>query len=171
MAIAFRSASAIAGVASGNVTLALPAGVTDADLMVAPFIGDDAVAISKSGWVNFASVDNGGAALRGQALSRIAATESGSQVFTHAAGSSTDGLIVAFSGVATVSTINQSSAKGSASAGTAATTNSITPTVDGCMIVQVYLVDGDSSSVSAYANTGTALTWTERVDTGDATTA
>ena len=171
MSAAFRAAGAIAGVASGNITLALPAGLVDGDLMLAMTIGDDAVAVSKAGWINFATVDSTGATLRGQSLWRIAASESGSQVFTHTAGSTTDGLIAAFSGADQTTPVNASNVLGSSGPTTAITTNSITPTVDGCLIVVLFLMDNDANSASGYSNTGTALSWTENVDVGDSSTA
>lgn len=170
MAIAFRSAGALAGVASGNITCAAPAGIVNDDILIAIFIADDAVAISLAGWTSIQSIDNAGAALRTQALYKRAASESGNYVFTHTGGSTTNGRVFAFSGCKTSgSAINTSSSKGSSPAGTSITNNSITPTVNGCQILELVTIDGDTVTTASYA--GGSLTWTEHFDSGDSVTA
>lgn len=169
MAVAFRAVGAIGAAASGNVTCAAPAGIANDDILVCVTVADDAVAVTgPAGWSVLGTVDNSNIALRTVLLWKLAASESGSYVFTHTAGSAIAAQVAAYSGAASSPFGTAFSLRGDEANGTAMAATSITPANNNSLIVLAGLIDGETNSMGS--PTGGGLTWTQNADAGDAVT-
>lgn len=164
MALAFRSAGALATVASGNITPALPGTWSQDDIFIAVVVAQDNVTVTfPAGWTKFSELNNG-TTLRTTLAWRRAVTGDGNPTITHTAGSSTSAIIVAYSGAITAGTPVEMSAAASANASsTTVTTNNHTPTVPNTLLVFASMPRTNQTS-SGYS--GTDPTFTEDVDSG-----
>lgn len=170
-AVVLESFSALTGDPTGNVTVPVPSGTVDGNLLVMFFVADDENSITASGWnvLTEATGNNGAAAFRGTVLWKYASSEGANVTFTHT-GNATTGRMLRFSGMATSNPFGatpDATFNGQASS-TAVTGTSVTPEADGAMIVLACLSDGENNTVASY--TGGSLTWTEAFDSGDAVT-
>lgn len=169
MAVAYGTAGTLAGVTSGNITLAAPASIADGDLLIAVICANDTVTVSRTGWNAYDNVSATSDTFKTSVLWRIASGESGSYIFTHTGGSFCEGQVFRVTGTDQTTPIVASSKKGSSVSGTSITSNTCTPTVDNCLIFWAIGIDDNIVRVSAEA--GGSLTWTERVDAGNSTAA
>lgn len=171
MAVALASFSALTGDAGGNVTVAVPSGTVDGNLLVMFFVADDENTISSSGWTALtqSTGNNAAAAFRGSVLWKYAASEGANVTFTHTGNAST-GRMLRFTGMATSNPFGATpdATFNGQSSSTAVTGSSVTPEADGALIVLACLSDGETNTVASY--TGGGLTWTEAFDSGDAVT-
>lgn len=164
MAVAYRSSTSANKVASSgqNLVLNVPAGTVDGDVMVAYVLtATGTTAATQASWT---ALDNQTGGPTAASFYRIASSEPASYTFTVVDAQSSNGLIVTYSGTHATTPINQHSAWNRLTSTANATANTVTPSVDNCMIL--YL---------AGAGTSTAITppagYTERVDFVVASTA
>ncbi len=120
--------------ASGNVSVVMPTGTTENDIMIMAVMGRDNVEVSlPAGWTKYIAFNNSTTIRATMAWKRAAAGEAGPYTVTHTAGGSIIAAIASFSGVtstgspilATSTSANASSATTTAAATTTATANAM----------------------------------------------
>lgn len=173
MSISYQSAGAIAGVASGDISLA-PGSIADNDIELGIFISDNdnTLTVARTNWSNESSsliVDNGGSTFRTQVLWHRASSESGAQLFTATGSANLAGFVAAYRGAKTTSSpIHKvATASGTGTAVSVDLSGANAPTVNGCKILLIVTVDGEVNTLSAYA--GGSLTWAEDSEQAEGT--
>lgn len=161
MAISFIGASSNVAAASGDISIAPPATLTD-DIMICAVSTHDNVVLSfPAGWTKYQEANNG-TVLRGTLAWKRASGAEGAFTVTHTAGDAIVGNVAVYRGcLTTASPINASVMTVNASSSTC-TAASITSTVDGCrLLFTMHDSDNGASSAQSSANLGTL---TERFD-------
>jgi hypothetical protein len=172
MAISYKSVGTIVGAASGSLSLT-PGTIADDDIELACIVADGTATFSRAGWSDESGTMRvvSGQPLTGHVLWHRAASESGAQSFSDTGGTNLCGLIIAFSGCKTGATpIHKVAvASGNGTAVSVDLTSGNAPTVNGCQIVLIIMVDGEVNSLSGHS--GGSLTWTEHSEQNDPATA
>ncbi len=169
MAIQFQTESHQTALA-GTTVVTKPTGTVDGDLLIV-FVGSNArtetVNSVPSGWTLIVSDDS--AAANNAILYtyyKIASSEGASWTWGWTGSTANKGWgALRFDTFQTASPINTSAIGQDTNDGTANYTNTITPTVDNCMLVMIALAkDNSTTGASGYAITTSNPTWTERID-------
>lgn len=145
MAIAFRQ-KAIAGSSSGvtSVVLAVPTGTVDGDVMVAVVeLSLSAQTVSTpSGWTALDSANTGPTVAT---FRKVAASEPANYTFSWSGSAVVSGSIASYSGCNTSAPVNAHGALNRTVGSTTVTANSVTTSVDGCMVLFVGGINTNSA--------------------------
>lgn len=144
MAIATRSSSGASRIGAGSLTLPVPAGTQNGDIMLAEVTVSASANVpgTPAGWTPIDSIGTGPSA---QTYFRIASAEPASYDFAVAADAA--GAIGSYSGGNVLAPINAHGAFNKTAASSTVTATTITPTVNGCMLV---FFGGEGGPVSAF---------------------
>ncbi|MBI2052835.1 MAG: hypothetical protein HYT34_01155 [Candidatus Ryanbacteria bacterium] len=166
-AVAFRSASLPVPAGSGNISLAMPTGTIENDVMIMAIVARDNVVITlPAGWTKFNELNNSTALRSTMAWKRAVLGEAGPYLVTHSGGNAIIGAISSYSGVVILGNpVDASSTRANASSLTT-TANSITTSVDGALIIFTSHYGNDFSA--GHGNTPYTCTdptsFSERID-------
>jgi hypothetical protein len=156
MAIARVGSPTTAAMTAGatTITVSVPAGVVNGNLLLLCVWGDDATGVitDPAGWTLDSSAAP--ASGRGKVYRRIASSEPASYAVTVTSNKYV-AVMAAYSGVNTTTPFSASSMKNEAVAGTSHTTNSVTPGSVNDWLVSFF---GDRQTTAANKNTGWAPT-------------
>lgn len=162
MAISFINASANAAAASGNLTVTPPTTQTD-DIMILAVSSHDNVAISlPAGWTIIDQSNNGTGLRATTAWKRCVGAE-GAFTVTHTAGNGIVANVAVYRGCSTGSNVINANLLTNNASSSTCTANSITPTVDNCMLIFT-MHDSDNGASSAQDFATSPATITERFD-------
>jgi hypothetical protein len=166
MAISFINPGTLGEAASGNITVTPPTTQTN-DIMILAVSSHDNVAITlPAGWTIIDAANNGTILRSTTAWKRCVGAE-GAFTVTHAAGDGIVGNVAVYRGCSTASTvINVHSVRVNAASATC-TADSITPTVDDCMLIfTMHASDNTTSSAQDFATSPATIV--ERFDSSSA---
>ncbi len=169
MAVAFRAAGTKATATSGNVSPGLPAGHVANDILILVVASRDNVTHSVSGYTQLRTQTNNGLILTSSIWWKRDGGSESAPTVTHTSGSLIIAQISAYSGAITSGTAVESQTNWATTspAFSTCTANSITPTVDGEMVV---IAGAASDSGQLFGEfgvfSGSSPSMTERFDSG-----
>lgn len=171
MAIAYRDSLVTDTSGTASPVVNKPSGVQNGDLMLMLVVTNTNAntATPIAGWARVGTEVDAGTDCTGAVYWKIANNEGSSWTMTSLFDASEIArfFVIAYSGTHDTTPINQSSSRYQDSSSSDVSATSITPNVDGCMIV--HLVGVDPSGATPYDITpDTSPTTTERVDAADA---
>ncbi len=166
MTVAYRSHTVQNNSGSGTITINKPSGVVDGDVLIAFFSEDSNTPriTPPGGWTAFSGTGIGasgeivvGTSAVLQCFYKVASSEGASWAFTPSASYTGVVGVIAYSGGDTTTPINVAAGTTTASS-TNHTSASITPSVSGCMLVGIWMIDSNG------ANTWSTGDMNERID-------
>lgn len=173
MAAAYRSHTVQNNSGSGTITINKPSGVVDGDVLIAFFSEDSNTPriTPPGGWsaASGSGIGANGEIVVGtsavlQCFTKVASSEGASWAFTPSASYTGVVGVIAYSGGDSTTPIDVAAGTSTASS-TNHATPTITPSVSGCMLVGIWMVDSNA------ANTWSTADMNERIDQSTGTAA